>query len=91
MSSRSAAPEAEVEIAVVGAGVVGLAVGALLSQRRSVAVVEQHASYGLENSSHNSGVIHAGIYYPSGWAKTALCVEGNRLMYDWARDHGVRQ
>jgi len=83
------APEVEVDVAVIGAGVVGLAVAAILSQQRSVAVVERHASYGLENSSHNSGVIHAGIYYPPDWLKTTLCVEGNRLLYAWTQKHGV--
>src|SRR3972149_5450282 len=86
----AARSQAEVEVAVIGAGVVGLAVAAVLSEHRSVAVIERHDSYGRENSSHNSGVIHAGLYYPLGWLKTALCVEGNRLLYAWAAEHGVR-
>jgi D-amino-acid oxidase len=69
---------------------VGLAVAATLSGQRSVAVIERHASYGLENSSHNSGVVHAGIYYPPDWLKTTLCVEGNRLLYAWTQKHGVK-
>jgi L-2-hydroxyglutarate oxidase LhgO len=88
--NSSGAPEAEVDVAVIGAGAVGLAVAAILSGQRSVAVIERHASYGLENSSHNSGVIHAGIYYPPDWLKTTLCVEGNRLLYAWTEKHGVR-
>ena len=84
------APEAEVDVAIIGAGVVGLAVAATLSGQRSVAAIERHASYGLENSSHNSGVIHAGIYYPPDWLKTTLCVEGNRLLYAWTQEYGVR-
>ena len=83
-------PQPEVEVAVIGAGAVGLAVAAVLSEHRSVAVIERHDSYGRENSSHNSGVIHAGLYYPADWLKTALCVEGNRLLYAWAAEHGVR-
>src|SRR3990170_2251673 len=83
-------PQPEVEVAVIGAGVVGLAVAAVLSERRSVAVIERHESYGRENSSHNSGVIHAGLYYPAGWLKTTGCIEGNRLLYAWAAEHGVR-
>ena len=83
-------PQSEVEVAVIGAGVVGLAVAAVLSEHRSVAVIERHESYGRENSSHNSGVIHAGLYYPAGWLKTTLCVEGNPLLYAWAAAHGVR-
>ena len=42
------------------------------------------------NSSHNSGVIHAGIYHPPDWLKTTLCREGNRLIYQWAEENGVR-
>jgi len=94
MSSTPPSPSSrtppDVEVAVIGAGVVGLAVAAVLSERRSVAVIERHESYGRENSSHNSGVIHAGLYYPAGWLKTTLCVEGNRLLYAWAAEHGVR-
>jgi D-amino-acid oxidase len=80
----------DIEVAVIGAGVVGLAVAAVLSETRSVAIIERHQSYGLETSSHNSGVVHAGIYYPPDWLKTTLCVEGNRLLYAWADEHGVR-
>ena len=83
-------PQPEVEVAVIGAGAVGLAVAAVLSEHRSLAVIERHDSYGRENSSHNSGVIHAGLYYPVDWLKTTLCVEGNRLLYAWAAEHGVR-
>ena len=86
----SSRPQPEVEVAVIGAGAVGLAVAAVLSEHRSVAVIERHDSYGRENSSHNSGVIHAGLYYPVDWLKTTLCVEGNRLLYAWAAAHGVR-
>ncbi|MCS7275884.1 MAG: NAD(P)/FAD-dependent oxidoreductase [Dehalococcoidia bacterium] len=80
----------DVDVAVVGAGVVGLAVAATLAPRCRVALLERHHTYGLENSSHNSGVIHAGLYFPPDWLKTRLCVEGNRLLYAWAEAHGVR-
>jgi L-2-hydroxyglutarate oxidase LhgO len=80
----------EVDVAVIGAGVVGLAVAAELASGRQVAVLERHESYGRENSSHNSGVIHAGIYYLPDWLKTTLCIEGNRLLYEWAAAHSVR-
>ena len=78
------------DIVIIGAGVVGLAVGAELSQRRSVVVLERHEGYGRETSSHNSGVVHAGIYYPPDWLKTTLCIEGNRLLYEYAKRHSVR-
>jgi L-2-hydroxyglutarate oxidase LhgO len=79
-----------VDVAIVGAGVVGLAVAKELSRARQVVVLERHESYGLENSSHNSGVVHAGIYYPRDWLKTRLCIEGNRLLYAWAAEADVR-
>ena len=81
---------AGVDVAIVGAGVVGLAVAAELSKSNSVAVIERHEGHGRENSSHNSGVIHAGIYYPQHWLKTTLCIEGNRLLYEWAAQNSVR-
>jgi L-2-hydroxyglutarate oxidase LhgO len=80
----------DVDVVVVGAGVVGLAVAMELSKTKQVAVVERHGGYGYETSSHNSGVIHAGIYYPTGSLKHVLCIEGNRLLYEWCGAHGVR-
>lgn len=80
----------DVDVAIVGAGAVGLAIAGRLSRDRTVAVIERHDRPGMENSSHNSGVIHAGIYYPPDWLKTALCIEGNRLLYQWASERGVR-
>jgi len=81
----------DVDVAVIGGGAVGLAAGRELAERgRHVAVIERHGGWGLETSSHNSGVIHAGIYYPTGSLKHELCVEGNRLLYAWTEAHGVR-
>ena len=80
----------QVDVAIIGAGVIGLAIAVELSKDRSVAVLERHEGYGRENSSHNSGVIHAGIYYPPDWLKTTLCIAGNRLLYAWAGEHSVR-
>jgi L-2-hydroxyglutarate oxidase LhgO len=80
----------DVDVAIVGAGVVGLAVAAELSQRRQVAVIERHGGLGFETSSHNSGVVHAGIYYPTGSLKHTLCLEGNALLYAWCDAHSVR-
>jgi L-2-hydroxyglutarate oxidase LhgO len=79
-----------IDVAVIGAGVTGLAAARAIAKRgRSVCVLERHPRSGLETSTHNSGVIHAGIYYPPGSLKARLCVDGRRLMYEFCREHGI--
>jgi len=74
----------EVECLVIGAGVVGLAVArALAMQGREVWLIEQESQVGMQTSSRNSEVIHAGIYYPQSSLKAKLCVKGRRLLYDY--------
>jgi L-2-hydroxyglutarate oxidase LhgO len=76
------APSAEVDVAVVGAGVVGLAVAAALSRRgRSVLVLERHERPAAEATGRNSQVVHAGLYYPEGSAKARTCRAGRELLY----------
>jgi L-2-hydroxyglutarate oxidase LhgO len=83
-------PDVDVEVVVIGAGVVGLAVAAeLVESGASVVVVERNAGPGRETSSRNSEVIHAGIYYPTGSLKARLCVEGNELLYAFCDRAGV--
>lgn len=80
----------EVDAVVIGAGVVGLACAHALSQRLdSVVVIEREVGPGREMSSRNSGVIHAGIYYPNDTLKTRMCIEGNRRLYHWCEIHEV--
>ena len=80
----------EIDCAVIGAGVVGLAVArALALQGREVIVLEAEGAIGTGTSSRNSEVIHAGIYYAPGSLKAALCVEGNQLLYAYAQVRGV--
>ena len=79
-----------IDCLVIGAGVVGLAVARALARRgREVIVVEAEGAIGTGTSSRNSEVIHAGIYYPTGLAKTRLCVEGKAMLYAFCRDYGV--
>ena len=80
----------DLDTVVIGGGAVGLAVAMELSRTRQVALIERHEGFGYETSSHNSGVIHAGIYYPTRSLKHTLCLEGNALLYAWCEAHSVR-
>ncbi len=81
---------ASVDIAIVGAGVVGLALAAELARRgREVVILEAAGAIGTGTSSRNSEVIHAGIYYPAGSLKARLCVTGREALYAWCATHGV--
>lgn len=80
----------DADVVVIGAGVVGLACARELAVRgRDVILIERHERFGVETSSRNSEVIHAGIYYPVGSLKARLCARGNRSLYAWCEAHGV--
>lgn len=79
----------DVDVAVIGAGALGLAAAAALAPRRSVLVAERHEAPGRETSSHNSGVVHAGIHYPPGSLKHLACIEGNARTWEWCELRGV--
>ena len=79
----------DAEVLVVGAGAVGLAIAERLARTHSVLVIERHEGYARETSSHNSGVVHASIYYETGSLKHTLCWAGNPLIYEWADAHHV--
>jgi L-2-hydroxyglutarate oxidase LhgO len=80
----------ELDCAVIGGGVVGLAVArALALAGREVVVLEAEGAIGTGTSSRNSEVIHAGIYYPQGSLKARLCVEGKEALHDYAAERGV--
>jgi L-2-hydroxyglutarate oxidase len=91
-SSPSAQPPARCDLAIVGGGIVGLAVARELIRRNphaSVCVLEREAEVGAHQTSHNSGVIHAGVYYQPGSLKARLCVEGAREMYEYCDARGI--
>ncbi len=80
----------EVDVIVIGGGVVGLACAAESAKRGySTLLVERHESFGQETSSRNSEVIHSGIYYPTGTLKARLCVTANNNLYDECNRAGV--
>ena len=80
------------DLAVVGAGIVGLAVAREFLRRRPGAhliVIDKEASVGYHQTGHNSGVIHSGVYYKPGSLKARLCVEGARLMYEFCDANAI--
>lgn len=80
------------DVAVVGAGIVGLAVAREIIARRPadrVIVIDKAPAVAQHQTGHNSGVIHAGVYYPPGSLKAQLCVEGARLMYDFCDQNAI--
>jgi len=79
-----------VECAVIGAGVIGLAVArALALAGREVVILEAEDAIGTHTSSRNSEVIHAGIYYPKDSLKARTCVEGRNHLYAYCVEHGI--
>ncbi len=80
----------DIDSIVVGAGVVGLAIArALALSGREVLVIERNQYIGMETSSRNSEVIHAGIYYPKDSLKARLCVKGRDMLYEFCQSHNV--
>ena len=79
-----------IDVAVIGGGVTGLASALALAKRgASVCLVEREARPGRATSTHNSGVIHAGLYYPTGSLKARLCVEGRDRLFAFCPAHRV--
>jgi L-2-hydroxyglutarate oxidase len=85
-------PFAECDLAVVGAGIIGLAVARELGRRHPgarIQVLERERGVGMHQTGHNSGVIHQGVYYRPGSLKSRLCREGADAMYRYCEDHGI--
>lgn len=84
--------ESKYDVAVVGAGILGLATARELLARHpgtSVCVLEREREIGMHQTGRNSGVIHAGIYYAPGSLKARLCVEGARELYEYCDARGI--
>jgi (S)-2-hydroxyglutarate dehydrogenase len=91
-AGSSAVPPARTDLLVVGGGIVGLAVARELLRRypdRSLVVLEKEDDVGFHQTGHNSGVIHAGIYYKPGSLKARLSVAGARALYDYCDERGI--
>ena len=79
-------PRGECDLAVVGAGILGLATARELARRHpqlSLQVLEREGAIATHQTSHNSGVVHQGVYYQPGSLKAALCVAGARELYEY--------
>src|ERR687896_287026 len=86
------APPAECDLAVIGGGIVGLAVARELTRRRpdlDAVVLERAPALATAQTGANSGVIHAGIYYAPGSLKARLCVAGAAEMYEFCERHEI--
>src|SRR5215470_7133091 len=80
------------DVAVIGGGIVGLAVAREIKRRfprMELVVLEKEVRVGMHQSGHNSGVIHSGVYYKPGSLKAKLCVAGAAAMVEFCREHGV--
>ena len=91
-SEPSLDPTAAADVAIVGAGIVGLATAYQLLERRPglrVTIIEKEPDVAMHQSGHNSGVVHAGIYYAPGSLKASLCTEGKAELERFAEHHGI--
>ena len=91
-SAHEPQPPDRCDIAVVGAGIVGLAVAReLISRypRACVCVFERESDVGTHQTAHSSGVVHTGVYYAPGSLKARLCTDGARRLRDYCAEHAI--
>jgi len=80
----------DIETAVVGGGVIGLAIALSCAKKgQQTTIIERNSGIGEETSSRSSEVIHAGLYYPKGSLKAKFCVQGKRWLYKFCSENGV--
>jgi L-2-hydroxyglutarate oxidase LhgO len=80
----------KVDITIVGAGIVGLAIASEVAKKDKITlIIEKESAFGQHTSSRNSEVLHAGIYYPKDSLKTKTCIEGNRLVYKICQENNI--
>lgn len=85
-------PDMKYDIAIIGAGIVGLATAYQISQRRPglhLCIIDKEGGPARHQTGHNSGVIHSGVYYQPGGSKALNCVKGYRYLLDFARQQGI--
>jgi 2-hydroxyglutarate dehydrogenase len=85
-------PPSRCDVAIVGAGILGLATARELVTRHPrlrVAVLEKESEVGYHQTGHSSGVVHAGIYYAPGSLKARLCTTGARELYEYCERHAI--
>ena len=90
--AESADARDRVDVAIIGGGIVGLATAYRLLERRPdlrLAILEKEAEVATHQSGHNSGVLHAGLYYTPGSLKERLCREGKAAVQAFATEHGI--
>jgi (S)-2-hydroxyglutarate dehydrogenase len=82
----------QTQVAIIGAGIVGLAIGLEITRRFphvAITILEKGSIVAGHQTGHNSGVIHSGIYYKTGSLKACLCTEGAQMMRHFCDEHGV--
>src|SRR5215469_15174513 len=82
-----------VNVAIIGGGIIGLATGLEILRRfpaTSLAIIEKEPSVAAHQTSHNSGVIHSGIYYKPGSLKAKLCTEGVNDLLRFCDEHAIQ-